>query len=106
MLISASTAGAAGTLRVQVWRKLRSLGALYLQQSVCLLPARPEVVKEVRRLADRIRHQGGTARVLSMAFTDSAEEQAVITEVNAARDAEDTEVLERLPELPRGIADA
>jgi hypothetical protein len=28
LIISASTAGAAGTLRVQVWRKLRSLGAL------------------------------------------------------------------------------
>jgi hypothetical protein len=25
---------------MQVWRKLRSLGALYLQQPVCLLPAR------------------------------------------------------------------
>jgi hypothetical protein len=59
LLVSVSTAGAAATLRVQVWRKLRSLGALYLQQSVCLLPARHEVVREVRRLADRVRHQGG-----------------------------------------------
>ena len=38
-MVSVSTAGAAASLRVQVWRKLRSLGALYLQQSVCLLPA-------------------------------------------------------------------
>jgi hypothetical protein len=105
LLITVSTAGGAGTLRVQVWRKLRSLGALYLQQSVCLLPARLEVVREVRRLADRIRHQGGTARVLSMAFTDPAEEQAVIGELNAARDAEYAEVLERLPELRRELAD-
>ena len=105
MLISASTAGAAGTLRVQVWRKLRSLGALYLQQSVCLLPARPEVVREVRRLADRIRHQGGTVRVLSMSFTDPAEEQAVTAELNAARDAEYAEVLARVPELRRELAE-
>jgi hypothetical protein len=105
LLISASTAGGAGTLRVQVWRKLRSLGALYLQQSVCLLPARAEVVKQVRRLADRIRHQGGTARVLSMAFTDPAEEQAVIAELNTARDAEYAEVIERLPELRNELAD-
>jgi Protein ChrB, N-terminal len=105
LLISASTAGGAATLRVQVWRKLRSLGALYLQQSVCLLPARPAVVREVRRLADRIRRQGGTARVLSMTFADSAEEQAVIAELNAARDAEYAEVLERLPELRKELAD-
>ncbi len=105
LLISASTAGAAGTLRVQVWRKLRSLGALYLQQSVCLLPARPEVVREVRRLVDRIRHQGGTARVLSMTFTDPAEEHAVIAELNTARDVEYNEVLDRLPELRQELVD-
>src|SRR2546426_2386590 len=99
MLISASTAGAAGTLRVQVWRKLRSLGALYLQQSVCLLPARHEVVREVRRLADRIRHQGGTARILAIAFSDPGEEQAVIVELNAARDAEYAELLELRQEI-------
>ncbi|QRP50284.1 Chromate resistance protein ChrB [Amycolatopsis sp. FDAARGOS 1241] len=112
LLVSASTAKAADALRVQVWRKLRSLGALYLQQSVCLLPARPEVVKDVRRLVDRIRHQGGTARVLSMGFTVAAEEQAMIAEFNAARDTEYAEVLDRLPafldelekELARGNA--
>jgi ChrB-like protein len=63
------------------------------------------VVREVRRLADRIRRQGGTARVLSMAFTDPAEEQAVIAEFNAARDGEYAEILERLPELRRELAD-
>src|SRR3954452_24020431 len=105
LLISASTAGGVGTLRVQVWRKLRSLGALYVQQSVCLLPARPEVAREGRRLADRIRHQGGTARVLSMAFTDPPEERAVIAEFNTARDVEYAEVLDRLPELRQELAD-
>jgi hypothetical protein len=104
-VVSVSTAGAAGALRVQVWRKLRSLGALYLQQSVCLLPDRMEVVREVRRLVDRIRHQGGTARILPMAFTDPAEEQAVIAEFDAARNAEYAEVLQRLPELRRELAD-
>lgn len=103
-MVSVSTAGAASSLRMQVWRKLRSWGALYVQQSVCLLPARAEVVREVRRLVDRIQRQGGTARVLRMAFTDPADEQAVIAELNAARDAEYAEVLERLPELRRELA--
>jgi hypothetical protein len=99
LVISASTAGAAGTLRVQVWRKLRSLGALYLQQSVCLLPARDDVLRQVRRLIDRIHHQGGTVRVLRMRFADPAEERSVVEEFNAARDAEYAEVLERIPDL-------
>ncbi|MBK1787378.1 Chromate resistance protein ChrB [Prauserella cavernicola] len=105
LVVSVSTAGGPDSLRVQVWRKLRSLGALYLQQSVCLLPERTEVATEVRRLVDRVRSQGGSARVLSMAFTDAAEQQAVIAEFNAARDAEYAEVLERLPELRRELAE-
>ncbi|PXY36797.1 hypothetical protein BA062_15730 [Prauserella flavalba] len=104
LLVSVSTAGAAGTLRVRVWRTLRSLGALYLQQSVCLLPAHDDVARQVRRLADRVRHQGGTARVVRMRFTEPAEEQAVIAELNAARDAEYAEVLERLPALRQELA--
>jgi hypothetical protein len=104
LVVSMSTAGAAASLRVQVWRKLRSLGALYLQQSVCLLPATTDVARDVRRLAARVRQGGGTARVLPMAFTDPAAEQAVITELNAARDAEYVEVLERLPALHRELA--
>ena len=94
-----STAGAAAALRVQVWRKLRSLGALYLQQAVCLLPARDEVVREVRRLADRVRHQGGSCRLLHVAITDDAERAQVVAEMNAARDEEYGEVLTRLPEF-------
>ena len=99
MLVSVSTAGAAGTLRVQVWRKLRSLGALYLQQSVCLLPAREDVVREMRRLADRVRHQGGSFRLLHVDISDAAERDQVMAEMNAARDEEYAEVLERLPEF-------
>ena len=102
--MSVSTAGGAASLRMRVWRKLRSLGALYLQQSTCLLPATEDVARDVRRLAGRVRQGGGTARVLPMAFTDPAAEQAVIAELNAARDAEYAEVLERLPELHRELA--
>lgn len=104
LLVSVSTAGAAGTVRVQVWRKLRSLGALYVQQSVCLLPDLPGLVREVRRLADRVRRQGGTARVLHVAVTDHAEQAQLAAEMNAARDAEYAEVTERLPEFLGEIA--
>ena len=104
LVISTSTAGAAATLRVQVWRKLRSLGALYLQQSVCLLPVRDEVVREIGRLANRIQHQGGTVRVLRMRFAEPSEERSVIEEFNAARDAEYGEVLERIPALHQELA--
>jgi hypothetical protein len=73
------------------------LGALYLQQSVCLLPEREETTRQVRRLLDRVRQHGGSARRLRVTFLDPAEQQQVVGEFNAARDAEYAEVLERLP---------
>jgi hypothetical protein len=97
LLVTASSAGAADSLRVAIWRKLRSLGALYLHQSVCVLPARPDVQREIRRLVDRVRANGGTARVLRIVFDDVDEEAHIIAELQAARDDEYGEVLERVP---------
>jgi len=96
-LVSASSAGAPDSLRVAIWRKLRSLGALYVHQSVCLLPARPEVRREVRRLVDRVRGQGGSARVLTIRLDDPAEEAQIIGELSSARDDEYGELLDRVP---------
>jgi hypothetical protein len=96
-LVSVSTSGGPSSLRVQVWRKLRSLGALYLQQSVCLLPEREVTTREVRRLLDRVNRDGGTGRVLRIGFTDPDEQRRVVDEFNAARDDEYAEILERLP---------
>ena len=97
LLVTASSAGASDSLRVAIWRKLRSLGALYLQQSVCVLPARADVEREIRRLVDRVRAQGGEARVLRITFADGNEESQVVSELQAARDDEYGEVLDRVP---------
>jgi hypothetical protein len=99
LLITVSTAGAPPALRVQVWRRLRALGALYLQQSVCLLPDRPEVTRAVRRLLDRVHRDGGQGRLLKVALTDSAEEHAVIEDFRRERGAEYADLLERIPEF-------
>jgi hypothetical protein len=97
LLVAASSAGATDSLRVAIWRKLRSLGALYLHQSVCVLPARPDVEREIRRLVDRVRANGGAARVLRVTFEDAGEEAQLVSELQAARDDEYGEVLERVP---------
>lgn len=99
LLITVSTAGAPPALRVQVWRRLRALGALYLQQSVCLLPDRPEVTRAVRRLLDRVHRDGGEGRLLKIALTDPVEEQAVIEDFRRERGVEYADLLERIPEF-------
>jgi hypothetical protein len=104
LLVSISTAGGPASLRVQVWRKLRSLGALYLQQSVCLLPAREGLVREVGRLLARVHSQGASGRVLTIEVPDEREYAALVADFNAARDAEYAEVLERTPAMLAEIA--
>jgi hypothetical protein len=104
LLLTVSTAGAPATLRVHAWRQLRSLGALYLQQSVCLLPDRPAVTRAVRRLLGRIGRDGGQARLLHITLADAAEQAQVIQEFRSQRAAEYAEVLERTPALLEEIA--
>jgi pyruvate/2-oxoglutarate dehydrogenase complex dihydrolipoamide acyltransferase (E2) component len=104
LLISVSTAGGSGSLRVQVWRKLRSLGAVYLQQSVCLLPERDRLVREVGRLLAKVRAQGATGRVITIDVPVEREHTALVAEFNAARDVEYAEVRERTPAMLAEIA--
>jgi hypothetical protein len=104
LLVSVSTAGGSPSLRVHAWRKLRSLGALYLQQSVCLLPAQELPARHVRRLLARVLSEGGTGRIITMAVPDPQERAALVAEFNVARDAEYAEVLERTPAMLAEIA--
>jgi C4-dicarboxylate-specific signal transduction histidine kinase len=103
LLVSVTT-GADASLRVHVWRQLRKLGAVYLHNSVCLLPQAGTVPQTVQRLAARVNSSGGRARVLHATFTDPAELAAIIDEQRADRDIEYDEVLERTPAFLDEIA--
>lgn len=97
LLISVSTAGASASLRVTVWRQLKALGALYLHQSVCVLPARAGTRRAVAALTERVQQGGGAVRTLSIRVTDPEQEAQLSAELQAARDEEYAEVLQRLP---------
>jgi hypothetical protein len=103
LLLTVSTAGSS-TLRVHAWRKLRSLGALYLQNSVALLPERPETRRAAAKLLERLRRSGGEARLLPIAITDPIEERAVIAQFSAERSDEYGEIVSRVPAFLEEIA--
>jgi hypothetical protein len=104
-LLVSITTGADASLRVHVWRQLRKLGAVYLQNSVCLLPEIGAVSQTVQRLAARVNGSGGKARVLHTRFTDAAEQAGIVAEQRGDRDTEYVEVLERTPAFLAEIAD-
>ncbi|MFF7189816.1 Chromate resistance protein ChrB [Streptomyces sp. NPDC008222] len=97
LVVSVTTAGAVSSLRMQVWRKLKGLGALYLQQSVCLLPDRHVVAAALDELRERVHTDGGRMRVVHVEIGDEHERGELAEEMTAAVDEEYAEVLERLP---------
>ena len=95
LLITVSTPPrGTSTLRVYAWRNLRSLGAHYLQQSVCLLPATPKTTRAAARVVTRLRAEGGHGEMLRIRMTDSKQEVAVIDAIQRERTDEYGEVVE------------
>ena len=95
LLITVSTPpGGTSTLRVYAWRKMRSLGAHYLQQSVCLLPATAKTTRTAARLMTRLRADGGHGEMLRIHLPDSKQEAAVIDAIQRERTDEYHELVE------------
>ena len=52
-------------LRSTVWRRIKSLGAIYLQNSCAALPATPNAERSLRKLRHEILDMSGTAVLMS-----------------------------------------
>jgi hypothetical protein len=105
LLITVSAPGGrSSTLRVYAWRNLRSLGAHYLQQSVCLLPATAKTSRAATRVVGRLRAEGGQGEVLRIALTDAKQEGAVIDGFQRERTDEYRQVIERTTQFHDELA--
>jgi hypothetical protein len=82
--------------RTYVWRQLKQLGAVYLQQAAAILPARPELRGELEALAARMREFGGEVSLLVTTSPSVEWEQDIERQFNRARDAEYAEVVENV----------
>jgi hypothetical protein len=80
-------------LRSAVWRRLKSLGAIYLQNSAAALPVSVGAERALRKLRSEILDMGGTAALLSCTVLAGAAE--VHAAFQAARDDEYAEIVDR-----------
>jgi hypothetical protein len=105
LLITVATpGGGSSTLRVYAWRNLRRLGAHYLQQSVCVLPATPKTTRAVARLVTHLRAEGGQGQMLRITLTDEREETAIINAIQSEREDEYRELVESTQKFHEEIA--
>ena len=81
--------------RMAVWRRLKSLGAVYLNNGVCLLPSSADHLRQIKILANEIGEMGGEAVVLETASIDPAERERVTDRFRADRNEAYREVIER-----------
>jgi len=88
-------------LRSTVWRRIKSLGAIYLQNSVAALPAGPGTERALRKLRREILDMGGTALLLES--TVLAGEQEVRGAFQAARNDEYEEIVDRCQDFLRQV---
>src|SRR6202171_2663468 len=64
--------------RVGVWRDLKRLGTLYLQQCVCIFPDVPGVMDEVNQAAAKIPALGGETFLLEVPRLEPEDEARII----------------------------
>lgn len=81
--------------RVAVWRRLKGAGAVYLQNSVCILPSSADSAELFRTLAEEIREAGGESLLLEARALNVTEQEKIVERFNAERDEEYREFLEQ-----------
>jgi hypothetical protein len=80
--------------RVAVWRDLKRLGALYLQQCACIFPDIPGVTDEVNQVAAKIPALGGETFLLDVPRLQPEDEARIIQSFRAQRANEYAEIIE------------
>lgn len=86
--------------RAYVWRRLKELGAVYLQKAAAILPDGAELRLGLEKLEKRVREEfGGEASLLETASPGPGWEEDLVGRFDRARDAEYEEVAEGVERL-------
>lgn len=90
--------------RTFVWRQLRGLGAVYLQDGCCVLPRTADADAGLADVAAKVREFGGEATLSLLASAEDGWEERMVALVNRARDEEYEEVADTAERLVEEIA--
>ena len=88
-------------LRAAVWRRLKSLGAVYLQNSAAALPASDSAERALRRLRREILKMDGSAMLLTCSALVGGQDIAALFQT--ARDSEYEEILDKCRDFHAGL---
>nr|WP_172694642.1 Chromate resistance protein ChrB [Salmonella enterica]QCC70420.1 ChrB domain protein [Salmonella enterica subsp. enterica serovar Typhimurium] len=90
--------------RIALWRKLKGIGAVYLQNGVCLLPKTDDHTRRLKIIENEINEMAGDSVLLETVALDRAQEDKVIARFKADRDEEYKELLGKCADFEAEIA--
>ncbi|MDP3230230.1 MAG: chromate resistance protein ChrB [Acidovorax sp.] len=91
-------------LRVAIWRRIRSLGAVYLQSGLCVLPGRSEHQRQMRMVQSDIEQAGGEAMIFETQAMDAKQQELVVGRFKQDRDQDYEEFLDKCEDYKGEIA--
>jgi hypothetical protein len=82
--------------RVYIWRKLKQLGAVLLQDALWVLPATPRTDELLQWLSAEIRELGGEATLWRSEFAFASQEAELVSQFEAEAETIYREILQSL----------
>ena len=90
--------------RVALWRRLRGMGAVYLQNGMCLLPKTDDHVRRLKMLENDIAGMDGDAVILEAVALDRGQQEKVVARFKADRDDAYREFIDKCDDFETEIA--
>lgn len=90
--------------RIALWRRLKGMGAVYLQNGVCLLPKTDDHTRRLKMIENEIAEMAGESVLLETVALDQAQENKVVSRFKADRDEEYVEFLDKCKDFEAEIA--
>ena len=90
--------------RLAVWRRLKAMGAVYLQGGVCMVPKTPRHVRQLRMIGNEIGDAGGESVILETVALDRQQEEKIVARFKADRDDAYAEFIDKCDDFEREVA--
>ncbi len=91
--------------RVYVWRKLRRLGAVLLQDAIWVLPNTPRAAEHFRWLATEIQEMNGEAQLWKSSLVLGMQEESLVQRFAAQVDEEYAQLMKQLKRKRPALAE-
>ena len=89
--------------RVAIWRRIRSLGAVYMQNSICVLPKTTDHQRQLRMVQADIESAGGEAVIFETLALDPKQEARVVGYFKQDREQDYEEFLDKCADYKKEV---